>query len=233
MIEHLIGQFFSLEAKRKKLLKKAPEGPLKEFLKVPMPDIKQGIGVTDILALDFETTGLNAKRDKLLSVGYVSLKSGLIKLGQSQHSIICCPGDMTKDNVAIHQITDTERENGSELQDVVAQLLSDLAGKVMLVHYAHIEKSFLTQACLQLYGMAPVFPIIDTLVLAKNHLDRNHQHYDPSQLRLINLRAKYGLPAHHEHNALNDAVATGELFLAQMRNYPQGFATPLKDFLLK
>jgi DNA polymerase-3 subunit epsilon len=40
--------------------------------------------------------------------------------------------------------------------------------------------------------------------------------YDPSELRLTALRVKYGLPNHYAHNALNDAIATAELLLAQI-----------------
>ena len=90
-----------------------------------------------------------------------------------------------------------------------------LAGKVMLVHFARIERQFLQQACIELYGMAPVFPIIDTLVIAKKKLDKRDVAYDPSELRLSALRAKYQLPNHYAHNALNDAIATAELLLAQ------------------
>ncbi|WNC72321.1 exonuclease domain-containing protein [Thalassotalea psychrophila] len=232
-LKQIISQFKSLNVQRLELLAKAPEGPLKQFLSVPFPDNKTEIADLDILAVDFETTGLNAKSDKLLSVGYVPIEHGLIKLGKSEHEIIHSSGDLHKDNVVIHQITDNEKANGLALELVVEKMLNALAGKVMLVHYATIERTFLQQACIELYGMAPIWPIIDTLALAKKRLDRSDTAYDPNQLRLINLRHSYGLPAHHEHNALNDAVATGELFLAQMRHYPLGFNTLLKEFVSK
>ena len=229
----IFNSFLSLDKQRQNLVKKAPEGPLKEFLSVPFADKKMPIRDVELLALDFETTGLNAKTDKLLSVGYVPVSHGLIKLGQSEHQIINSKGDLHKDNVIIHQIIDSEKANGHALEQVVAQLLKALAGKIMLVHYAHIERTFLQQACIELYGMAPIFPIIDTLQLAKKRLDLSDTPYDPENLRLINLREHYKLPSHHEHNALNDAVATAELFLAQLRHYPSKFATPIAEFLSK
>lgn len=232
-LKQILSRFKSLNAQRLELLSRAPQGPLKQFLSVPFPDRNSALADLDILAVDFETTGLNAKTDKLLSVGYVPIEHGLIKLGKSEHEIIQSVGDLHKDNVVIHQITDNEKANGLALELVVEKMLHALAGKVMLVHYANIERSFLRQACIELYGMAPVWPIIDTLALAKKRLDRSDTAYDPNQLRLINLRHSYGLPPHHEHNALNDAIATGELFLAQMRHYPLGFNTPLKEFVSK
>lgn len=211
----LYNWLFGLEAKRKRQLKKAPAGALKDFLSVPFPDLQTKLSDLSILSVDFETTGLNALTDKLLSVGFVEINHKQIKLGSCFHQIINTKEQLQANNVVIHHITDSQKEQGKPLKEVVESLLQALTGKVMLVHFARIEKQFLTQACLELYGVAPVLPIIDTLAIAKRKLDRRDIAYDPSELRLSNLRGKYQLPAHIAHNALNDAIATAELLLAQ------------------
>lgn len=213
----LFPQLFGLNAKRQRLLKKAPDGPLKDYLSVPFPESSTPVHHLDILSLDFETTGLNAKTDKLLSVGFIQMPELQIKLGTSFHQIITSNGALKADNVAIHQITDQEKAEGKPLAEVVETILKALAGKVMLVHYAKIEREFLKEACLKLYGMAPVIPIIDTLAIEKKRLDAKDIAYDPSQLRLANLRESYHLPGHYAHNALSDAIATAELFLAMIK----------------
>ncbi len=232
VIGSLINCFAGYEAKRKRLQKKAPEGPLKNFLSVPFPKLEVPINQVPILALDFETTGLDAKTDKLLSVGFVTMENEQIKLNSCYHQIIKTKEQLEESNVIIHHITDEQKDQGEKLRTVVEALLSALAGKVMLVHFARIERQFLTQACLELYGMAPEFPIIDTLVIAKRQLDKRDVAYDPSELRLPNLRHKYGLPDHHGHNALNDAIATAELLLAQINNKPKADKIQLNDLIL-
>jgi len=228
----LLSWLLGYESKRKQLLKKAPSGALRDFLSVPLPDLQTPIDKVNILAVDFETTGLDAKQDKLLSVGFVTLKQQQISLNSSYHQIIKTKDQLQESNVIIHHITDSQKEQGKALATVVETLLQALAGKVMLVHFARIEKQFLTQACLELYGMAPVFPMIDTLALAKRRLDKRDVAYDPSELRLTNLRQKFKLPDHHAHNALNDAIATAELFMAQMSKANKGGTVILKDVLL-
>lgn len=220
MLNHhpLTRWLLGYEAQRKRMLKKAPEGPLRDFLSVPFPALYTPFDQIPILAVDFETTGLDAVQDKLLSVGCVDLCHNQIKLGSSYHQIINTKGRLKADNVTIHQITDDQKDQGQPLAEVIEQLLKRLAGKVMLVHFARIERQFLRQACLELYGMAPPLPIIDTLVVAKKRLDKRDVAYDPSQLRLSALRATYQLPDHYAHNALNDAIATAELLLAQVND---------------
>jgi len=223
--------FCGYNAKRKRLIKKVPNGALKDFLAVPFPEPNTPFSQVPILAVDFETTGLHAINDKLLSVGYVGMQNNQIQLGQSYHQIINTQQRLKTDNVLIHHITDHQQAQGQPLETVIESLLQALAGKVMLVHFARIERQFLQQACLELYGFAPDFPMIDTLVVAKRRLDKRDIAYDPSELRLANLRKKYHLPNHFAHNALNDAVATAELLLAQVHHHEHVKKLTLKALL--
>jgi DNA polymerase-3 subunit epsilon len=206
------------EAQRKRALVRAPQGALKNFLSVPFPEPNTPFSNIKILAVDFETTGLHAINDKLLSVGFVELNNYQISLKNSYHQVIKAKTELQADNVIIHQITDQQKEQGAPLREVVEHLLDALAGKVMLVHFALIEREFLKQACIELYGVAPPFPMIDTLIIAKRQRDKRDVAYDPSELRLSTLRQQYGLPDHFAHNALNDALATAELLLAQVND---------------
>jgi DNA polymerase-3 subunit epsilon len=212
MLQNLLG----LDARRKRLLGKAPDGPLRDFLSVPFPDRDLRIDEASILSVDLETTGLDPAKDQILSMGFISMEHNEIVLASAYHQIIRAHGDLKEDNVVIHQITDTAKAQGAFLEKVIEDLLAALAGKVMLVHFAHIEKNFLERACKQIYGMAPVFPIIDTLAIAKKRFDKKGLPYKPTELRLSSLRNAHKLPLHYPHNALNDALATAELLMAEV-----------------
>jgi DNA polymerase-3 subunit epsilon len=225
-------RLFGYEAQRKRAWARAPKGALKDFLSIEFPDPNTPLSDIDILSVDFETTGLHAINDKLLSVGFIGIKQQQISLKDSYHQIIKTKDELSADNVIIHQITDQQKEKGAPLKEVVEVLLKALAGKVMLVHFARIERQFLQQACLELYGVAPVFPMIDTLMIAKRQLDKKDVAYDPSDLRLSALRYQHGLPNHFAHNALNDAIATAELLMVQVSNMPNNNTLKLNDLLL-
>lgn len=212
----MLDALFGYEAKRKRLLKKAPHGPLRNFLSVPFPEPDTPIDRVSLLAVDFETTGLNPARDQILSVGYIKLENDEIILSSGHHQVIRTRGQLSEENVVIHQITDDTKSEGETLHTAIEDLLKALSGKVMLVHFAQIERSFLQRACKQLYGIAPVIPIIDTLDLAKRRLDQRTAPYSPNELRLFTLRNKHQLPRYQAHNALSDALSTAELFFAEV-----------------
>lgn len=226
----LLRWLIGYEAKRKRALALAPKGPLKDFLSQPLPSPNTALTDVKLLAVDFETTGLDAINDKLLSVGFTELAQQQIKLSTSYHRIINTQKALAPDNVAIHQITDKQKEQGAPLKEVLDVLLKALSGKVMLVHFARIERQFLQRACLEVYGLAPPLAMVDTLVIAKRKLDKRDVAYDPSELRLSALRKKYQLPEYFAHNALNDAIATAELFLAQLSQMDK--KVTLQDVLL-
>lgn len=226
----MLDYFFGLDAKRRGLLAKVPNGPLHDFLSRPFPNKETPIAEVPILSLDFETSALEASQGHLLSMGFVDVDNLNIKLGTATHYLVQSEQSLKGENVAIHQITEQETLAGYSLEEAVEMLLQALAGKVMLVHYAKVEHTFLAKACKQLYGYEPVFPTIDTLVVAKRRLDQRQAAYDPSSLRLTNLRDSYELPGHYAHNALNDAVATAEVLMAEIAHHHSP-ATPLKRFL--
>ena len=207
-------QLFGYQALRKKQYKQSKNQHISEYLSTPLPDSELPIKDVPMVTLDFETTGLDAKQDKLLSVGYCNVEQLKISLASSHHQIINCQQVLKSDNVGIHHITEQEQARGLQLADELERLLKAVAGKVLLVHYAKIERLFLQQACMELYGESPLFLFVDTLALHKKRFDQQTIPYDPSQLRLESLRERYKLHNYHAHNALSDAVATAELFQA-------------------
>ena len=228
----MLSWLFNLETKRKRLLDIAPAGPLRNYLESPFPDKNSCLYDTAVLALDFETSGLDANNDHLLSIGCIELRQNRIILDTARHQIIHSKRDISGENISIHHITHDQVAQGQTLAKAVESILRQLQGKVLLAHHAAVEIGFLQQACKTLYGVAPVFPAIDTMQLARRRLERQQQPCKANQLRLFNLRKQYGLPAYQAHNALMDAIATAELFLAQLAHGNYRKPPPLKNFLL-
>jgi DNA polymerase-3 subunit epsilon len=103
---------------------------------------------------------------------------------------------------------------------------------VVLAHNASIEQSFINSACKKCFACQPPLRIVDTLKIEQRRLTRRHQHPATNQLRLFNLRHQYHLPRYNAHNALEDALATAELFLAMAHTHCHDLDNcKLKEFL--
>lgn len=212
----MLSRILGIDYKRKRALAKAQPGVLHDFLSVPFPEKSAVCCDVPIISVDLETTGLDPAKDDILSVGLVEINCSAVKLNTAWHQIISVDRDIPAETAVIHQITDDAAAEGKPLEEVLPTLLRLLQGKVMLVHYSRIEQNFIDAACRRLYGTKFVIPIIDTLVLAQRVYERRNHTIQPGDLRLFNLRPRYNLPQYKSHNALNDAIATAELFLAMM-----------------
>ena len=224
--------FFNPEKKRKSALKKATSTVMQHYLSQPFPDLNIGWDKAEIVSLDFETSGLDAEHDQILSYGKVHIRNGVIKLITAKHELIQAEKPIPETSAIIHHITDDKANQGRPLTQVLPELLDVLRGKIMLVHFNKIEQGFLDAACRQLYGSPFIIPTIDTLNLASRVLTRRNHTVQPDRLRLFHLRDDFKLPGYKAQNALNDAITTAELFLVlEAEIYPTG-STLLKDLVL-
>ena len=117
--------------------------------------------------------------------------------------------------------------------NVFNRLLQTLRGRVMVAHHARIEQGFLSTACVSLYGSRLPVLTVDTQAVALRWFQKRDKHIAPRELRLHALRERYNLPRYPAHNALSDALAAAELFLAQATERAQGKGMALGEFLLQ
>lgn len=223
----------SLNFRRKRLLKRLPDGPLHEFYTRAFPSPKSDCREQDFIALDLETTGLNPDRDEILSVGLVHIRNMHVDLHTARHHLVKPEGEIPEQSAVIHHITDDQAAGGEPLKEVLTELLPLLAGKVLIAHHARFELQFLRRACEHYFGGTFIMPVIDTQAVAQRSLERSHTPYRAEELRLAALRMRYHLPRYRLHNALSDALAAGELFLAQLAQYNTRKPVALNNFLLK
>lgn len=203
---------------RKKILKTVRQSEaLTHYLSQPLIDKKNLVKDVEFLVLDFETTGLDANKEKIISVGYTVIKNLHVIPSLSTHILVNPKQVLTEENVGIHQLTDDELKLGIPLTEAMDKLLLAMAGRVLIAHFDKIEKSFIYQACWSLYQInALPMTMLDTLKIEQKKLQKLQQHLKPESLRLFSLRDKYNLPRYKAHNAMQDAISTAELFLAQL-----------------
>lgn len=219
---------FSIEERRNWWMRKMPPSPLRDYYEVPFPDVESDWRQVDYLALDYETTGLDEHKDEILSIGYTTINGSCMRLADATHMLTRPRCVIPGESAVVHGIMDDVASSAETLEEVLPHLLRALAGKAMLAHYATIEYHFLSNACKRIYGFPFVGRVVDTLALEVRVFRSQEKPIQQGDLRLANTRNRYGLPRYRAHNALIDAIAAGELFLAQVANR-QEKRTILKD----
>lgn len=199
---------------------------LANYFRSGVPDPATPLSEVEFVALDLETTGLEPRQSGIVSVGLVPFTLRRIRVAGAGYWVVRPRRTLDEASVLIHRITHEELAAAPRFSAVLPELLQALAGRVVVVHYRHIERPFLDQACRRWFGEGIEFPLIDTMALEGWMLRRGRTRLQRladrlgwrrrASLRLGTCRERYHLPAYGAHHAMTDALATAELFQAQV-----------------
>lgn len=191
----------------------APPGPLRRFYDAGLPVLDAPVANLDAVALDLETDGLDFATSAILEAGLIDLDLAGLSPDSAARLRIKPQAALAAISVVIHRITDDALADALPEENALAMLLARLAGKPIVAHFAEIEAGFLNAACKRIYGAPFVAPFVCTMQLERRWFPRERA---ADGLRLAKLRARYRLPPYRAHDGLTDALACGELLLAQI-----------------
>lgn len=188
----------------------------------------------ELVALDFETTGLDPARDHVIAVGWVLLRGDRIMLSSARELRVRSPAaEGVGQSAVIHGITDSDLDDAQDAGQMLEHLLPEIAGRAIVAHAASIERNFINPLLRRFDGIPLANPFVDTMTLERRLVEANggsvrELHGD---LTLDACRARRGLPAHQSHSAGADAVACAELLLAQVDELGGARRVKLKELL--
>ncbi|MER5834427.1 TerD family protein [Streptomyces sp. NPDC002130] len=162
----------------------------------------------DWAVLDVETSGLVARRDRVLSVAVVVL--GPDGEQTEEFSTLLDPG-CDPGPVHVHGLT-AERLRGAPVFDQVASRIAEmLRDRVLVAHNAQFDYDFLAHEFARAGTALPVARRLCTLAL--------NRRVDPptEDLRLGTLAAHYGVPQVRAHDALDDTRVLVGVLRASLR----------------
>lgn len=166
----------------------------------------------EFLALDFETTGLDLRRDHIVAYGAVPVVEGRIRAAGALSGLVKPHKAMSDDALRIHCLHQRDLESAPPLSAAVAHLLPALTGRVVIAHCSWIERALLRRAMAKTSTARYHSRMVDTEVLARHALSLPDE--GTHAISLEWLACKLGMPVHTPHLALGDAMTTAEVFLA-------------------
>lgn len=170
-----------------------------------------------LLALDLETTGHDARHAEVLAIGTVPIVDGAIRIGASRQTLVRPVDRSAVEGIVAHHLRPSDVAAAPPLTDVLPGLLDEIGTvDALLVHHAHLDVTVLRRACAATELVWPGPRVVDTVDLIGRIRRRERAIRSGRRLPrdLAGARAALGLPPHQAHDALADAVATAELYLA-------------------
>lgn len=182
------------------------------------------------VALDLETSGLDPKVDQVLALGWIVITPPVLDYAQARYAVVQQQPEL-KQSPVVHGLVQRDFITATDVATVLEALAEVLNGAVLVCHHVGFDWQFLLRlAKAQQVRLRPLAKF-DTLTFEAQRLRMQQQHIQRGSLKLAACRQRYGLPEYEAHQALTDAIACGELFLAQAYGYAGSAKVSLQEFL--
>lgn len=167
--------------------------------------------------LDSETTGLDPRRDRLITIGAVGVIDGEIILEDSFDVLLKVSHNTSA--VTVHGVTRDESMAGIEEEDALEQLAAYLGDGVIVGHHIGHDIATLNVAYDRHFGMELQNRSLDTMDLTL-HLERDGAFRGRERIANFSLDSLcdlFDVIPHDRHTAPGDAFLTARVFLRLLR----------------
>ncbi len=198
-------------------------------------DISVKLEDCSFVVFDTELTGLNRKKDEIISIGAVRIEGLQIDLSQTFHYYVRPRNlDHTRATL-IHKITPQQLEAAPTLEEVLPLFLKFIENDLLVGHCVMIDTAFLNRATRALYNGKVANPSLDTMRMVQIYKRKVVGEYSGLQqagsgcYSLEKLSAELSLPFFGAHDALEDALQTAYLFIFLVKKLRGVGITTIKE----
>jgi DNA polymerase-3 subunit epsilon len=178
------------------------------------------------VVIDSELTGLDERRDSILSLGAVWVVDGRIAIGRSFYQEVQPATELSAGSIVVHGITPDDVQGMPGIGGVLERFVRFCGDGVLVGHFIAIDLQFLGKELARHRLPALANPVIDTRILYERLAARlpdgcgiELPHLkDP---RLYELARTLGVECRGAHNAFSDAYITAQILLRLLRIAPR------------
>lgn len=166
----------------------------------------------EVVVFDTETTGLNPKKDEILSIGAVKIKGNKILTSQKFEMFLRPTKDIKEESIKIHQIRNIDLQNGCEPQEAIEAFLHFIGSSPLVGYYIEFDVAMINQYTKRLLGIKLPNPQIEVSGI---YHDKKIKFIPDStiDLRFDVIMKDLGLETFGKHDALNDAIMTAMMYV--------------------
>jgi DNA polymerase-3 subunit epsilon len=166
----------------------------------------------EVVVFDTETTGLNTKKDAILSIGAVKVKGDRILTSESFEIFLKPSREISVESIKIHHIRPCDLENAMEPLEGVKNFLKFIENRPLVGYYLEFDMAMINRLVKPWLGCE----------LPHKQIEVSGLYFD-KKIALIpqgNIDLRFGtilrdlnVPRMGQHNALNDAIMTAMVYI--------------------
>ena len=166
----------------------------------------------EVVVFDTETTGLNTKKDAILSIGAVKIKGNRILTSQSFEIFLKPSKEISPESIKIHHIRPCDLEQALEPLAGVQKFLEFIGNRPLVGYYLEFDMAMINRLIMPWLGIR----------LPNKQIEVSGIYFDKKialipqgniDLRFDTILHDLNIPRMGQHNALNDAIMTAMIYI--------------------
>lgn len=218
--------------KNNKLPAGSPDWLVAYYNKTKSIDLNAPSRTVNFVVIDLEATGLDVKRDRIISFALIPLRNFELYPGKSFQCFVQ-QAYFDKETIPIHGILPGDIRDGLQEKEFLSTIIPLLAGKIVVGHHIGFDKAMINQALKRHFGAGLMNPFIDTGALYKKSYPSKfvYNKYQNQIPTLDEIADEFEIMTRDRHSAMGDAMTTAFVFMKLWRNSERNQETALKDLL--
>jgi len=172
-------------------------------------DVYQG---DEVVVFDTETTGLDPKKDEVISIGAVKVKGNRILTSETFEVYLKTTRPIPAESIEVHGIRPCDLKDAVPPEAGIATFLEFIGPRPLTGYYLEFDVAMINRYVKPWLGVN--LPNRQTEVSGL-YFDRMNATIPQGNidLRFDTILAKLGLPPMGKHNAVNDAIMTAMMYI--------------------
>ncbi len=172
--------------------------------------------VNEWVALDCETTGLDVRQDRIVSIGAVRIVGNRLLTSQRLELLVRPERALKVDSMRVHLLRERDVAQGIEPRQAMHLLLDFIGSRPLVGYYLEFDVAMLNREIWPMLGVRLPQPKIEVSAMYYDHKFRRlpaSARGETIDLRFATIMDDLELPSREAHDALNDAVMAGLAFV--------------------
>lgn len=166
----------------------------------------------EYICLDCETTGLNPKKDEILSIGAVIIKENKVLMRKTLNIFVKPSMNVTEESIKIHHIRPVDLENAVEPKEAIMELLDFMGNRPIVGYYIKFDVAMISKYTKKYIGISLPNHQVEVSSMYYKSKKRSSD-YEFVDLKFDTIMKELDIPELGKHDALNDAIMTSMIFL--------------------
>ena len=180
----------------------------------------------EVVAIDCETTGLDTRRDDIVSVAAVPIHGSRILASRRFEAMVRPSARMKAEAIKTHRLLESDLSGARSIEDVLPELLRFVGPRPLIGYYLEFDIAMINRPMRRLLGIELPNARIEVSGL---YYERKYGGAAPGtevDLRFATMIADLGLPALDQHDAGSDALMAAMMYVCLVDLRQRGVRIP-------